>query len=160
MSKSEVKVKIGVDIALAGEDRTEKLYIIGKKKMKEFDAYKATGLTPNQIQEMDKLYSEKCRELAELKRNMPPCEIGDSIWEIDDSEIYEYTVTGFRLGRMINESIEDMGAGYERQCREWRIEMESVDSNASIYYSQIGKTLFFSCEAAERKLAEKENNHE
>lgn len=32
-------------------------------------AYEETGLTPEQILEIDKLYSEKCRELAEERKN-------------------------------------------------------------------------------------------
>lgn len=32
-------------------------------------AYEETGLTPEQIREIDKLYSEKCRELAEERKN-------------------------------------------------------------------------------------------
>ena len=34
---------------------------------KELKAYKDTGLTPEQIYEMDRLYAEKCREVARLK---------------------------------------------------------------------------------------------
>lgn len=43
----------------------------------ELDAYRATGLTPEQMVEIDKLYAEKCKELAakafenqELKRQL------------------------------------------------------------------------------------------
>lgn len=33
-------------------------------------AYEDTGLTPDQIIEMDKLYAEKCREVADLERKV------------------------------------------------------------------------------------------
>ena len=33
-------------------------------------AYEETGLTPDQIRQMDKLYAEKCREVNELKRRI------------------------------------------------------------------------------------------
>ena len=42
--------------------------------------YENTGLTPEQIIEMDKLYAEKCRELAELKKQIPPCKVGDTVY--------------------------------------------------------------------------------
>ena len=32
--------------------------------LRELESYKETGLTPDQIREMDKLYTEKCKELA------------------------------------------------------------------------------------------------
>lgn len=46
--------------------------------------YEDTGLTPEQIREMDELYAEKCKELAEAKEQqgkLPilPCEAGDTI---------------------------------------------------------------------------------
>ena len=37
--------------------------------MQELLEYHKTGLTPEQIREIDKLYSEKCRELAEERKN-------------------------------------------------------------------------------------------
>lgn len=36
--------------------------------LKELRRYRDTGLTPEQIREIDKLYAEKCRELAEVKQ--------------------------------------------------------------------------------------------
>lgn len=48
-------------------------------KLKE---YEDTGLTPEQIQEIDKLYAEKCREVAELKAMLPPCKVGDVMYRI------------------------------------------------------------------------------
>jgi hypothetical protein len=35
--------------------------------LKELQQYRAIGLTPDQIQEIDKLYKEKCEELAKYK---------------------------------------------------------------------------------------------
>ena len=36
--------------------------------VKALAAYEDTGLTPDQIKEMDELYHEKCREVAELQK--------------------------------------------------------------------------------------------
>ena len=35
--------------------------------LKELKQYRDTGLTPEQIREIDRLYAEKCRELAEVR---------------------------------------------------------------------------------------------
>lgn len=41
----------------------------GKKKaLIQLKRYEDTGLTPEQIQEIDRLYAEKCREVAELRQ--------------------------------------------------------------------------------------------
>lgn len=43
--------------------------------LRELESYKETGLTPDQIREMDKLYTEKCKELAaeRAKNKWIPC---------------------------------------------------------------------------------------
>ena len=42
---------------------------------KELEAYKATGLTPADIIEMDRLYSEKCCEVAECRKKIVALEL-------------------------------------------------------------------------------------
>ena len=39
-------------------------------KNPELEEYKATGLTPEKIAEMDKLYTEKCEEVTALHRQL------------------------------------------------------------------------------------------
>lgn len=53
--------------------------------------YEDTGLTPEQIIEIDRLYAEKCTELAECKKLEEqglllklPCRVGDTYYCIDD----------------------------------------------------------------------------
>lgn len=58
------------------------------EKCKELKAYKDTGLTPEQIQEIDKLYREKCTELAKCKserKNKPTN--ADIIRHMSDEEL-------------------------------------------------------------------------
>ena len=43
--------------------------------------YQDTGLTPERIIEMDNLYAEKCKELAEVKKLIPPCKVGDTLYQ-------------------------------------------------------------------------------
>ena len=38
-------------------------------------AYEDTGLTPEQIREIDRLYAEKCREVAELRQRDTPVKV-------------------------------------------------------------------------------------
>lgn len=45
--------------------------------------YEQTGLTPEQIREIDRLYAEKCREVAELRQRDAPIKVKPS------QELYE-----------------------------------------------------------------------
>lgn len=46
------------------ENTYERIYAVAKKLLD----YEDTGLTPDQIRQMDALYTEKCREVAELRK--------------------------------------------------------------------------------------------
>lgn len=53
------------------EDGWEKSYYTKHNKQELVDAlaaYEDTGLTPEQLRQIDRLYAEKCRELAELRQ--------------------------------------------------------------------------------------------
>ena len=39
-----------------------------RERLEELKPYEDTGLTPEQIREIDRLYTEKCREVAELQQ--------------------------------------------------------------------------------------------
>lgn len=39
-----------------------------REVLEELKAFKSIGLTPEQIREVDRLYAEKCREVARLKK--------------------------------------------------------------------------------------------
>ena len=51
--------------------------------------YEDTGLTPEQIREIDRLYAEKCREVAELRQRETPV-------KVKPLEIYH--PVGYRVG--------------------------------------------------------------
>lgn len=53
-----------------GLETFETLMVKLAEQAKELEAYKKTGLTPEQIYEMDRLYAEKCREVAEYEKQM------------------------------------------------------------------------------------------
>ncbi len=42
---------------------------LARKQCERLAAYEDLGVTPEQIREIDKLYGEKCRELAEVKKS-------------------------------------------------------------------------------------------
>lgn len=46
-------------------------------------AYEDTGLMPEQIHELDELYHKKCEELAECKKRLPRCKLGETIYWLD-----------------------------------------------------------------------------
>lgn len=52
--------------------------------------YEDTGLTPEQIREIDRLYTEKCREVAELRQRDIPVKV---------KPIDVYMPGGYRIGR-------------------------------------------------------------
>lgn len=56
--------------------------------VKALAAYEDTGLTPDQIREMDELYHEKCREVKRLKDSLKHAEDQWSVW----SEAYQKDV--------------------------------------------------------------------
>lgn len=51
--------------------------------------YEDTGLTPDQLRELDRLYLEKCQEVAELKRRGAWIPVGDRLPE--DGEVVQVT---------------------------------------------------------------------
>lgn len=132
--------------------------IVGHRTcMERLAAYEDTGLTPEQITEIDKLYTEKCKELSEAKRNLPPCDIGDRIWVIDFNKIRTGTVIGLRLGRMMEEDKEDFEEDYEGSTQEWYIQIESDCMSMSVPQSCIGETIFLSYEATIKWFTETED---
>ena len=70
-----------------------------KRLLESVGDYEDTGLTPEQIQEMDKLYAEKCKEVAELRSMLPPCKVGDTVYEqrTDRGFIQEYIITAIHI---------------------------------------------------------------
>lgn len=74
------------------EDGWEKSYYTKHNTQELVDAlaaYEDTGLTPEQIREIDRLYTEKCREVAELRQRDTPV-------KVKPLEIYH--PVGYRVG--------------------------------------------------------------
>lgn len=100
--------------------------------------YEDIGLTPEQIREIDRLYAEKCKELAECNKNyltglelaniaitmnrlkkykdleekgklmQLPCAVGDKVWDIEHVIPCCLKVTGFSLGDLNDDSNEEI----------------------------------------------------
>lgn len=60
-----------------------------RERLKE---YEDIGLTQKQLVEIDKLYAEKCKELAELQKRKLPCAMGDWVYKIKDGWINYHKV--------------------------------------------------------------------
>lgn len=54
--------------------------------------YEDTGLTPERIREIDRLYAEKCREVAELRQRDTPVKV---------KPIEVYHPVGYRVGQCL-----------------------------------------------------------
>lgn len=104
--------------------------------------YENTGLAPEQIIEMDKLYAEKCKELAELKKQMPPCKVGDTVYKPNSIILVEIQVESIFIS---TDGINISGRTTERKypfcCKP----------------ADFGKTVFLTKEQAEEALKRMED---
>lgn len=69
--------------------------------IKELEGFKEIGLTPEQLREVDKLYTEKCEELAQYKKLEAqglllqlPCKVGTQVYMINHYWIDEGFISG------------------------------------------------------------------
>lgn len=118
-------------------------------KLAEFENLE---VTPEQIREKDKLYAEKCRELAELKKKLTP-RIGSTIWDNDFGKPCKYKITGFSYGNLNRSEDEEIILD--------QIMVYFSNSSGSITGSfavcEIGKTVFLTREEAETQLSDSKN---
>lgn len=104
-------------------------------------AYEDTGLTPEQIKELDGLYKAKCEELAEARQkgntlNLP-CKIGQEVY------IISLNRAGYTTGEVVSIKIGAHGASL-------RIYVPSDKQYINRAVEQIGQSVFFDHVAAEK----------
>jgi len=91
--------------------------------------YERTGHTPEEIAEFDRMYLEKCQEvnrlnaeLAELKKQLPPCSVGDIVYRINkgaENPIIPLEVLCFKIfdGKLVEnfkmECVDEWEGGYK-----------------------------------------------
>lgn len=79
-----------------------------QKCFKRLAEYEEIGLTPEQIREVDKLYAEKCKEVAELKKytftGMEMANIAISMQKLREYQELENAGLIIRLGRLSHEA--------------------------------------------------------
>ena len=116
-------------------------------------AYENTGLTPQQITEIDHLYKEKCKELAKYKKlrqqgraPILPCKIGQTVYAIG---LY---ATGILTGEVVSIRIGASGASM-------RIFVPSDGQYIRRAFEQIGKSVFFDQAAAEGALKKRKGQY-
>ena len=124
-----------------------------KKGTKDYDEYlqlverlveyENTGLAPEQIKEIDRLYKAKCKELAEARQqdnalNLP-CKIGQEVY------IISLNRTGYTTGEVASIKIGAHGASL-------RIYVPSDKQHINRAVEQIGKSVFFDQATAEAVL--------
>lgn len=77
-----------------------------------------------------------------------PCNIGDTVYEVEEGQILKCVVIGFRIGRlMVDDEDED-----EYSDVEWNIDLDAGFMQSSLRLSQFGKTLFLTREDARKAL--------
>lgn len=100
--------------------------------------YETTGITPEQIIEMDKLYAEKCKELTELKKQIPPCKVGDTVYvKMQSGEYAEAEVRDF---------------SYFLSCGFCVVVTSDKFDKQHIPFTEFGKTVFLTKTEAEEAL--------
>ena len=62
-------------------DNVDTLQQATLRLLKELDEYRKIGQTPEQLLEVDRLYTEKCREVAELRKQQPTAYDVDKVIE-------------------------------------------------------------------------------
>lgn len=77
------------DKVFTGQLNAAKMAHDVRKRLEELKPYEDTGLTPEQIREIDRLYAEKCREVAELRQRDTPVKV---------KPIEVYHPVGYRVG--------------------------------------------------------------
>lgn len=108
--------------------------------LEELKKYRDTNLAPEQMLEIDKAFIEQAKELEELKKQLPPCKVGDSVyWVNNHYRTYgDYKIDEEKVGRLIFDG------------EDWIIDMGAPKDGA------FGKTVFLTKAEAEAKLKEME----
>nr|DAS52329.1 MAG TPA: hypothetical protein [Caudoviricetes sp.] len=140
--RQDRKVKWALCNAGKGDSSTQYLY--GEHVHKLAD-YENTGYPPEQVVEMAK-------ELAELKRQLPPCKAGDTIYVVPSKVNYDLNIL---------HKYYDNNRVYEQEVSEIRlysngyliVTCEGMCSVVDVSYKE---TWFLTKEAAEAKLKEME----
>ena len=124
----------------------------------KLEKYEDTGTTPEQIREIDRLYAEKCKELAERQKKLEeyedleeqgkllklPCAVGDTVYRINKGKkepVIPMRVIGIAI----------------RNENELVIQIKDIaDDNHNLYSkNSIDKAVFLTREEAEAALNEK-----
>ena len=81
----------------------------GYRGMCTLKAYEDTGLTPEQIREIDRLYAEKCREVAEMRQRETPVKVKPPVI---------YHPVGYRIGMCpkSDANVPDYAHHFCREC--------------------------------------------
>lgn len=84
-----------------------------RKRLEKLRPYEDTGLTPEQIREIDRLYTEKCREVDELQQRDTPVKV---------KPIEIYHPVGYRVGQC--SKCENIVRDYMKFCFECGCRLE------------------------------------
>lgn len=133
------------------------------KSLQRLAEYEDTGLTPEQIREMDKLYAEKCRELEETKESAGanilkksasfPCALGDTVFDVVLCDDGKYRIFEMKVCNIVP-------FGDLRKGKVWNVYLEDECSKTYRSFYDFGKTVFHTREEAEAALKRKVGNTE
>lgn len=151
MERLTYRVNTGIQDVVLTDGKSVEECLEWKNVLERLAGYEDIGLTPEQLREIDKLYAEKCNELADAKL---PCAVGDTVYA--DSGVFgilEYEVDNIVIGKTImyqcsaySEAVGDCSS----EC------LDEIEPDASDF----GKTVFLTREEAEAALKEAERRKE
>lgn len=118
-----------------------------RKMIRKLAEYEDTGLEPEQIYELDKMYRQLCEKMGKYKRLEEqgsllrlPCNVGDTVYEIQPST---NRITKRKIKSIVIYNAPNLTIMYKSGY------------DYSILHEDIGKTVFLSESEAEQALAER-----
>ncbi len=115
--------------------------------------YEETGLEPEKLKEIDKLYLAKCEEVNRLKAELGqsvklPCKVGDTVYRVNN-KIINMEVEGILLKNSNSGSLIRIDCAESKFKGEFSYIVDSISND-------LGKRVFLTREEAKAKLEERD----
>lgn len=138
-------------LELSTESNTVKTVKEIQSAIDRLAAYENYGLSPADLNQIDKFYTEKCNEVRELKSKQLPLEVGAAVYQIlIDPKDQIYMACKAEVAQIV---IEKSGTTF---YTEWLDEKGNAHSYEFLG-NEIGDSLFLNKEKAEKKAEELNN---
>lgn len=86
MERLTYRVNTGIQDVVLTDSKSVEECLEWENVLERLAEYEDIGLTPEQLREIDKLYAEKCKEMADAKLLKLPCAVGDTVYVVERSQ--------------------------------------------------------------------------